>query len=612
MIIKSIRVRARGRGQEDLLTHLLHGEENELVRVLRGTVADVRDAFSDAQRHARVYAIRHIIVAPAVATSTSEMLGVVDRLAVEFGFDPASAAIVEHRKSKADATRFPGHLHVLVAEVDPASGRVLSSAHSYPRQEKVAREVEHALGHPFVQGAHHHAVLSALRAASKTEVADALDRAFPEPDASPRPRAAYSDAAHRQAKRAGLDLPIAKKAVADAWRATTTRPALEAALAAHGLVARLGDKGGTWVIETRDGTFVGSLPRLAGARKFDVTTRMEKTDDRSVHPREAGPRHDGDGHLPQHQEHPSGHPAPRQPRPGSPGVGDGGRPGGHAPRHPASPGRGSGTPQGELGGSARPPERAEPGSSDARRREGLTRPKATAEAVGLMLGLDHPDRILLLHDLKAAANAGAKPDAERALDSLLQLRDDARYTQVMARSGVLAEPESLKVAQREAGRAERAAATARTEAASATQTLSDHRTAPPRWRRTWGRVTGASARHRTAEAALLTLTVECEGRVAEAEGLSRKAAEALKQATDRHTVAARSFREGWQVQATHAAERIAAVEAALELLHLRPELAWMGPGGLLKTGYRVTEIQNRAVLDQGEELDLAVKGPGWP
>lgn len=229
-----------------------------------------------------------------------------------------------------------------------------------------------------------------------------------------------------------------------------------------------------------------------------------------------------------------------------------------------------------------------------------------------MLGLDHPDRILLLHDLKAAANAGAKPDAERALDTLLQLRDDARYAQVMARSGVLAEPESLKVAQREAGRAERAAATARTEAAAATQALSDHRTAPPRWRRTWGRVTGADARHRTAEAALLTRTVECEGRVAEAEGLSRKAAEALKQATDRHTVAARSFREGWQVQATHAAERIAAVEAAMELLHLRPELAQMGPGGLLRTGYRVTENQNRAVLDQDEGIDLTVKGPGWP
>ena len=228
-----------------------------------------------------------------------------------------------------------------------------------------------------------------------------------------------------------------------------------------------------------------------------------------------------------------------------------------------------------------------------------------------MLSLDHPHRISLLHDLKAAANAGAKPDGERAMDSLVQLREDARFAQVMARTGVLAEPEDLKAARTEAARVERAAAAARNEAEAAAKALSNHRTmARPRWRRAWGWMTGANDRHRAIEATLLVRSTESEQRATEVESLSRKAADALKRGVDRHTASSRTFREGWQVEASHAAERIAAVEAALELLHQRPELARMGPGGLLKIGYRITETQNRAELDKVE--DLTVQGPGWP
>lgn len=118
MILKGARIHTRGRGQEDTLGHLLHGAENESVRVLRGVVQDVRDAFADAERHARTYAIRHFIIAPAQATSAADMLGVLDRLGDEFGFDPAGAFVVEHRKARATPARFPAHIHALVPEVD--------------------------------------------------------------------------------------------------------------------------------------------------------------------------------------------------------------------------------------------------------------------------------------------------------------------------------------------------------------------------------------------------------------------------------------------------------------------------------------------------------------
>lgn len=230
-----------------------------------------------------------------------------------------------------------------------------------------------------------------------------------------------------------------------------------------------------------------------------------------------------------------------------------------------------------------------------------------------MLSLNRPDSILLLHDLKARANMGAKEDADRARDVLVQMREDAELAKVMAQSGIPPEPAELKTARSTAADAARAAREARARAETASQTLSDHQaSARSGWRRLLGWANGANDRHRIAEVALVAARKKREAEVAETEGTRQEAASALTRAQDRYQAATRSFREGWKAQAAHAAERIAAVEAALELLYQRPELARMGPGGLLKTGYQVADIRNRAALDQAEDVDLTTRGPGWP
>jgi hypothetical protein len=618
VILKSVRIRARGRGEAEIMAHLLHGEENETVRILRGTPADVHDAFLDAQRHARVYAVRQFIVAPARAATAAQMLDVVAELGAEFGFDPAVTFAVEHRKARAVPDRFPVHLHVLVPEVDPESGRVLSSAHSYARQERVAREAEYKLGEPFVRGAHHRAVLAALRVGGKTAVADALDRAFPEADAAPRPRSSYTDARHRRAARAGVDLPAAKQAVAAAWQTTATRPALEAALAVHGLLTRSGTKPGTWIVETRDGAFVGALDRLAGARKGVVTTRMEKSYE---HPAAAEPRARQDGpdypgsHVPHHSPDPRGPDAAGGARGADRRHGDGGRLGRASAGDVGGPPGGPGTAQGEPGGSARPPRQPEPGSGPARGRAGLKGPRAAAEAVRLLLSLDRPDRINFLHEAKGRAHVGAKPNAERAMDGLVEMREAARLDQVLAESGTVAEPAELVAAREANDAAARASREARSAAQAARDALAVHAEAEPAgWRRLVGWLTGANERHR-ASAATLAAAVAQRGTVlTRAEERARQAGTALQRATERHQAAIRSFRDGCKAAAVFAPARIAAVEAGLELLYQRPELARMGPAGLLRMGYAITDARNRAKpdLDHDPEAGVTVTGLGRP
>jgi len=230
-----------------------------------------------------------------------------------------------------------------------------------------------------------------------------------------------------------------------------------------------------------------------------------------------------------------------------------------------------------------------------------------------MLSLNRPENIILLHDLKARANMGAKDDADRARDVLVQMREDAEHAKVMARSGTPPEPAYLKVARSTADDAARAAREARTRTEAAAKALTDHQAlARSGWRRLLGWASGANDRHRTAEGTLVAARKRREAEVAEAEGTNQKAASALTQAQDRYQAASRSFREAWKAEAAHAAERIAAVEAALELLYQRPELARVGPGGLLRTGYQVMDIRNRAALDQTEDVDFTARGLGWP
>lgn len=275
MIIKGIRVPAR-QGVQRLVRHLYEGDENEAIRLVQGTPADVADMHADARERGRTYSVRHWIVSPREATNERQFRLMVDMLGREFHFEPERAVIVEHAKSRATPEAFGTHWHVLLGEVDPVSGRVLSSSHNFARHELLARWFEVREGHEIIPGPNTAAVVSEMRRRGLIHEAEAVQEACAK-EGQPR-REAYTHAQHQEAKRKEIDLPALRVRVRDAWVTTADRKGFEVALAKDGLRIANGDRAGTWIVEAADGALIGAVDRLVGVRKRMVRDRLEIPD----------------------------------------------------------------------------------------------------------------------------------------------------------------------------------------------------------------------------------------------------------------------------------------------------------------------------------------------
>jgi hypothetical protein len=306
MIIKSTR-HATGDSQTRILNHLVRGDENDRVQVLRGTEADISDMFRDAARFKTAFAIRQFIIAPAEAMTRDQALRVVHALGEEFRFNSDRVFVVEHEKQRAMEEVYPVHWHLVVPEVETVTGKVLSSSNDYARQEKIARVVEDEFGHQIILGAHTKSVSEALRREGRIKLAERLEAELA--SQIDRPEQAYTSVEHAAAKRQGMDLPGLRLLVRDAWRSTETRDQLIAKLGEIGVEIQRGDKPGEWVLRSH-GVFAGSLRRMAGAAKDDVSQRMEgprdaarSEDNRTYHPRTdglVGSPHESDGRGSEH------------------------------------------------------------------------------------------------------------------------------------------------------------------------------------------------------------------------------------------------------------------------------------------------------------------------
>ena len=279
MLIKATRIRASA-GAGALARHLTDADENEAVEIVQGAVADLTDAVADARRFSRTYALRHFIIAPQTDMNRGQFRHVVDMLGAEFGFDPATPLIVEHTKTRAVPGVAGRHWHVVVAETDPITGRVLSSRFDHARHEKIARQAEIQFGHPIIAGAHDLAVLAALRAEGNADLADQLATHLGQ---GKSPAAAFTSTQHQAAKRVGIDLALVRENIRAACADAPTGTRLRERLTAHGLALARGEKPGTWIVLGPDGQFLGAAHRLSGLRKGNFNKLMENDHDESRH-----------------------------------------------------------------------------------------------------------------------------------------------------------------------------------------------------------------------------------------------------------------------------------------------------------------------------------------
>ncbi|MDG6094519.1 hypothetical protein LOC54_05225 [Acetobacter sp. AN02] len=244
--------------------HVLHGVKNEAIRVLAGSDWLMRDAMREARREGLTYGLRHIAFNPDATMSDDQLAGFARRLCEELHADPDHITLVIHQKEGST------HGHLILSEWQ--QDHVLESRFTWMRLEKIARLEEIRLGHALVPGRHDRAIARALRQEGHHQEAEQVAALIPAPD-STRPRAAYTSQARRMTERQGLDLPATKTLVASLWSRSDGLASFRAALAEHGLTMREGDRNGTrpgaHIIETGDGTLVGSFTRLTKVRMAD-------------------------------------------------------------------------------------------------------------------------------------------------------------------------------------------------------------------------------------------------------------------------------------------------------------------------------------------------------
>jgi len=301
VIIKAVRVAARR--VPALCAHLLRGDENDRVTLLRGSEADMRDWRGDADRRQCAYAVRQFIIAPKQAITREQAFEVIALLAGEFGFPKEGGVVVEHAKPRATDDAHDIHWHLCVPEVDAVSGRVLSSSHDRPRHEYVARVAEARFGHTLTPGAHNGAVGARLRREGHSEIADRLEAGRVE--GTERPRQAYAHADHQKATRFGVDMPALRLLVAAAARERVGCQSLAEKLAANGLALKPGERAGEWIV-VKGEEFVASVRRLAGMR---VAEFRNWTEDWSGNDRGRNPGADeGNTHRRRDAKAPGGNP----------------------------------------------------------------------------------------------------------------------------------------------------------------------------------------------------------------------------------------------------------------------------------------------------------------
>lgn len=283
MNIKSSRLPA-SRGAQGTADHVLRGEANERIVLVQGSEQALHDMVADARAWRRRLAIRHFKVSPKEVPTRAQVHEAIGLLAEEFGFAAEDAVIVCHVKRRQDDAACPFHFHVLAPEVDPATGRVLSSRWSYARQEKVSRLLEVRWGHSVIQGAFNGAVLKALHAEGRYDDADLLMADGLEPEL--KAWSQYCDGLGQEvARKAGRGMPDIAQAVRDARILSDGPAAFAACLAEHRLRVVPGQKKDRWAVEAEgpDGgwTFAGSLDRLLKVGVHDADGFMRS---RMPHP----------------------------------------------------------------------------------------------------------------------------------------------------------------------------------------------------------------------------------------------------------------------------------------------------------------------------------------
>lgn len=149
-------------------------------------------------------------------------------------------------------------------------GRGLNISHSYPRNEKVARVMEHEFGHTMTAGRHNRSVMKRLEIEGKGAVSDWMESQ--KADQLARPAAAKSFDDHRQEQRTQWPKKQAQADVREIYERADNGKSFETALIERGYFLAQGENRPWVVLDPRGG--IHSAPRYAGVNKIEFEGKV--------------------------------------------------------------------------------------------------------------------------------------------------------------------------------------------------------------------------------------------------------------------------------------------------------------------------------------------------
>ncbi|WP_155251018.1 relaxase/mobilization nuclease domain-containing protein [Sinorhizobium meliloti] len=258
MIILATRI-SRGGGVGYLSRHLLDKTvENDRVEILAGDRAALHDAQALAEAKRCKFSVRHLSISPEQEMTPAQLSEFLRAIDVEFRVGPDRPRLVVRHVKKGRS-----HFHAAIAEVDPATLRVLDCRNDYARLEDLARRYE-------IDHGEHAQPNRAERRQVKTE--------------------GFSDIARKRAERTlpGFDRTKLKCAFA------TGAAAFRLELKTQGLHVADGEKGP--ILVTAEGAFVAAANRAVGIKRGEFQKFMEGMEnERLIGSQVRAPAHAGDG-----------------------------------------------------------------------------------------------------------------------------------------------------------------------------------------------------------------------------------------------------------------------------------------------------------------------------
>lgn len=234
---------------------------------MAGLVAEAR--FLAAARGVQDRPFLHIHLAPSSTLDEAALVRAAEIVLREIGVTDQCWGLEIHGKARRSGAG-ELHAHIVVGRAG-ASGSLLRSGFEKIRIETAVRVAEYELGDTHVRGRHYTTSLRYLEKTGRQDVAQSMRAAL---DDRKAPRSSLTPERRQSLERRGFDAVEIRAAVRSAWERSDGISSLESSLREHGLALKRGDKTGVFVVVADDGTEIGALDRLAGARRREVTVRL--------------------------------------------------------------------------------------------------------------------------------------------------------------------------------------------------------------------------------------------------------------------------------------------------------------------------------------------------